>query len=57
MTPLLAHTLSIAAPLLAEGSTLKGSMAWGLVLLGVVLGVLVTVQPVKREKEVKGRQH
>lgn len=44
------------APILAEGSKLKSSMAWGLVLLCVVLGMLVTVNPVKREKEVKGRK-
>lgn len=49
-------TLATLSPLLAEGNKLKASLAWGLVLLLVVLGMLVTLQPVKREKEVKGRQ-
>lgn len=56
MPTLIASSLQLAAPLLAEGNTMKGSLAWGLVLLCVVLGVMVTVQPVKREKEVKGRK-
>ncbi|QDU54468.1 hypothetical protein [Aeoliella mucimassa] len=40
-------------PLLAD---LKNSLAWGLVILAIVLGMLVTLQPVKRTKEFKGRQ-
>ncbi len=52
----LAPTLALIAPILAEGNKLKASMAWGLVLLCVVLGVIVTVNPVKRESEVKGRK-
>ncbi|MCO6045195.1 hypothetical protein NG895_14885 [Aeoliella sp. ICT_H6.2] len=36
-------------------ATMKDSLAWGLVLLCVVLGMLITLQPVRREKEVKGR--
>jgi len=44
------------SPLLAEGSKLKSSLAWGIVLLCIVLGILVTLQPVKRKKEVDGRQ-
>lgn len=53
------HTFAVLAqlsPVLAEGSKMKSSLAWGLVMLLVVLGMLVTLQPVKREKEVKGRK-
>ncbi len=49
-------TLVPFAPVLAEGSKMKSSMAWGLVLLCVVLGMLVTVNPVKHDSEVKGRK-
>ncbi len=58
-TPLTAAMFTALAPLapvLAEGSKLKSSMAWGLVLLCVVLGMLVTLNPMKREKDVKGRK-
>lgn len=61
------HTLHTAAFVLAQsvtvisgsgedgGGKLKASLAWALVLLCVVLGTLVTVNPVKRESEIKGR--
>jgi len=61
------HTLQSAAfslsgfvsPLLAAeeaGGKLKASLAWALVLLCVVLGMLVTVNPMKRESEIKGKK-
>ena len=52
-----ANTLLASIPpfVLAEGSKMKSSMAWGLVLLCVILGMLVTVNPVKRDTEVKSR--
>jgi len=56
-THLIASTLTTIPPfILAEGSKLKSSAAWGIVLLCVVLGMLVTLNPVKRDKEVKGRK-
>lgn len=56
MTAYFYTALATFTPLLAEGGKLKSGMAWGLVLLCVVLGMLVTLNPVKREKEVKGRK-
>ena len=47
------------SPLLAkeaEGSAFKSGLAWGLVILCVVLGMLVTLQPVKRIMDIKGRK-
>ncbi|WP_425396080.1 hypothetical protein [Aeoliella sp.] len=51
---MLANTLAFYALPLA--ASMKESMAWGLVLLCVVLGMLITLGPVKREKEIKGRK-
>lgn len=67
MVSTLLHTLQSAtfslsgyvSPLLAAeeaGGKMKASLAWALVLLCVVLGMLVTVNPVKRETEIKGRK-
>jgi hypothetical protein len=56
---LLANSTYFAAnlsPTLAEMNKWNSSMAWFLVLFCVVLGMLATLQPVKREKEVKGRR-
>lgn len=49
----LSSLMPTVVPVLAA---VKESMAWGLVVLLVVLGMLVTLQPVKRTKEVKGRK-
>ena len=38
------------------GSRVKQSLAWGLVVLMVVLGMMVTLLPPKRDTEVKGRR-
>ena len=46
------YALNLVAPLLADA---KESFAWAIVVLLVVLGMMVTLQPVKRSKEVKGR--
>ena len=43
-------------PAMAEGTKLKDSLAWFLVVLCVFLGMLITLQPVKRIKEIKGRR-
>lgn len=51
---MLASNIAFYTLPLADG--MKDSMAWGIVILCVVLGVLVTVNPVKREKEIKGRK-
>jgi hypothetical protein len=47
------------SPVLAQeegGGRLKQSMAWGLVVLMVVLGMMVTLLPPNRDAEVKGRK-
>lgn len=50
----LAMTLPASA---ADGENrLKDSLAWGLVVLFVVLGMMVTLLPPKRDSEVKGRK-
>lgn len=50
----LATTLPAAA---ADGENrLKDSLAWGLVVLFVVLGMMVTLLPPKRDIEIKKRQ-
>lgn len=48
--------MALAAPASAEGSTLKESMAWGLVVLLILLAMMVTLLPTSRESEVKGRR-
>jgi type III secretory pathway component EscS len=53
---MLATITTLLVPILAEASKLKESLSWGIVLLCVVLGMLVTLQPVRREKDIKGRK-
>lgn len=48
--------MALAAPAAAEGSTVKGSMAWGLVVLLILLAMMVTLLPTSRESDVKGRR-
>ncbi len=52
------YWVAMMSPVLAqEGENrLKQSMAWGLVVLMVVLGMMVTLLPPKRDAEVKGRK-
>lgn len=52
------YWVAMIAPAAAqeEVNRMKQGMAWGLVVLMVVLGMMVTLLPPKRDAEVKGRK-
>mgnify|MGYP001135833545 CR=1 FL=1 len=52
------YWVAMMSPVLAqeEGGRAKQSFAWGLVVLMVVLGMMVTLLPPRRDAEVKGRK-
>lgn len=52
------YWIAMMSPVLAQegDNRMKHSMAWLLVVLMVVLGMMVTLFPPKRDAEVKGRK-